>query len=255
MALYCVEYAHCFYARSDDDGATFSKPVDVTATFDGFKPDYDWAVLAVGPAHGIKLRTGRLVVPVWMSTGKEAGGHRPSCVATIYSDDAGKSWKRGAIVVDTPELKNPSETIVVELSDGRVLLNIRHENPEHRRAISMSKDGASGWSKPSLVDALYEPICMGSILRLSGDTPRIVYASPDPVAAGDKPGSRTRKNLTLRLSDDDARTWSVAKPLHPGPSAYSDLAQGPDGAIFCLYERDGSNIVCARFDEAWLRAK
>jgi sialidase-1 len=26
--------------------------------------------------------------------------HRPSCVATIYSDDHGKTWKRGAIIAD-----------------------------------------------------------------------------------------------------------------------------------------------------------
>jgi sialidase-1 len=41
--LYCVDYYRCFYLRSDDDGATFSKPVEITATFAQFRKDYDGA--------------------------------------------------------------------------------------------------------------------------------------------------------------------------------------------------------------------
>jgi sialidase-1 len=253
-ALYCIEYAKCFYCRSTDDGATFSEPVEITATFDKFRPDYDWAVLGTGPAHGLILKNGRLLVPVWLSTGKEGGGHRPSCVATIYSDDRGKTWQRGDIVVNTPELKNPSETIAVELADGRVMLNIRSENPEHRRAVSLSKDGATGWSKIKFAQELYEPICMASILRLR-DNHGIVFASPNPIGLGEAEKSKKRANLTLRLSKDEGETWPTAKVLHAGASAYSDLAQGPDGTIFCLYERDGYNIVCASFLPKWLSEK
>jgi sialidase-1 len=252
-ALYCVEYSHCFYARSADDGVTFSEPVEITASFEKFRPEYAWSVLAVGPAHGLLLSNGRLLVPVWMSTGKEGGAHRPSCVATIFSDDRGATWQRGDIVVDTPELKNPSETIAVELADGRTMLNIRHEGPEHRRAVSISKDGATGWSKVTLDDQLYEAVCMASILRVSqGAKNRILFASPDPIAAGEKSPSKKRTNLTLRLSDDDAKSWPVNKVLHATASAYSDLAKGSDGMLYCLYERDGHNIVCARFDLNWL---
>lgn len=251
-ALYCIEYAKCFYCRSTDDGATFSQPVEITATFDKFRPEYKWTVLGTGPAHGLVLQNGRLLVPVWLSTGE--GGHRPSCVATIYSDDRGKTWQRGDIVVNTPELKNPSETIAVELTDGRVLLNIRHENAEHRRAVSISKDGVTGWSPVKFAQELYEPICMASILRLR-DGQGIVFASPNPVGLGETEKSRKRANLTLRLSKDEGETWPTAKVLHAGASAYSDLAQGPDGTIFCLYERDGHNIVCAIFTPKWLSEK
>src|SRR5262249_22156589 len=34
--LYCLEYNRCFYLRSDDDGVTFSKPVEITAS--AFEP-------------------------------------------------------------------------------------------------------------------------------------------------------------------------------------------------------------------------
>ena len=53
--LFCLEYMRCFTMKSDDDGQTWSKPVEITATFDKFKKDYDWKVLATGPAHGIQL--------------------------------------------------------------------------------------------------------------------------------------------------------------------------------------------------------
>jgi sialidase-1 len=56
--LYCVEYARCFYMRSDDDGQTFGEPVEITATFERFRPEYDWKVLATGPGHGIQLSGG-----------------------------------------------------------------------------------------------------------------------------------------------------------------------------------------------------
>ena len=84
-----MEYSRCYYTRSDDDGVTFSDPVDITATFDAFRPEYDWKVLATGPGHGIRLTSGRLLVPVWLSTGTGGHAHRPSVNSTIYSDDNG----------------------------------------------------------------------------------------------------------------------------------------------------------------------
>jgi len=47
--LYCVEYRRCYYRRSDDDGRTFSDPVDITSALEKFRPDYDWKVIATGP--------------------------------------------------------------------------------------------------------------------------------------------------------------------------------------------------------------
>ena len=56
--LYCLEYMRCFAMRSEDDGATWSEPVEITGTFDAFRPEYDWKVLATGPGHGIRLALG-----------------------------------------------------------------------------------------------------------------------------------------------------------------------------------------------------
>ncbi|MHC4352893.1 MAG: sialidase family protein [Planctomycetota bacterium] len=256
--LYCVEYARCFYMRSDDDGRTFTEPVDITATFDKFRDEYDWKVLATGPGHGIQLQNGRLLVPVWLSTGTGGHAHRPSCVSVVYSDDHGRTWRRGQIVVAHPNPVNPSETVPVQLADGRVMFNIRHESKPRLRGISVSPDGATGWSKMIYHKQLPEPVCMGSIIRLTQKPEhkrnRILFANPH------NPDDRRRKNVTVKLSYDEGNTWPVAKSIEPGISGYSDLAVGPGGSIYCFYERGSvdtshyrpANLTVARFNLEWL---
>jgi sialidase-1 len=272
--LFCLEYARCFYMRSDDDGLNFSKPVEITSTFEQFRPEYDWKVLATGPGHGIQLRNGRLLVPVWLSDGTGGHAHRPSWVSVIYSDDQGKTWKRGEFAArHSEDLVYPSETTAVELADGRVLLNMRSESAAHRRAISVSRDGARGWTTPTFDQALPEPICLGGILRISGKADggkgRILFVNPDNLHSKRLQGSvegkaRTnadRQNLTLKLSYDEAQTWPVKKALDPGVAGYADLAVDPQsGAIFCFYERGGFDgvstrtryLTLARFNLEWL---
>lgn len=265
--LVCQEYMRCFYSRSDDDGKTFTEPVEITAAFDPFHKQYDWKVLATGPGHGVQLPSGRLVVPVWLSTASGPSAHRPSVITTIYSDDHGANWQCGEIVAnETDPLVNPSESVAVALADGGVLLNMRSEAHAHRRAIATSPDGATKWTRPRFDDALVEPICMASLCRYSlpgkNTRGRILFSNPANLARNDgkeSPGtSRDRKNLTVRLSYDECESWPVAKTLEAGPSAYSDLAVGPDGVIYCLYEHTprakapGPSIVLARFNLAWL---
>ena len=256
--LYCIDYGRCFYRRSTDDGVTFSQPVEITSTFEAFRPEYDWKVLATGPGHGIQLANGRLVVPVWLSTSKGGNAHHPSCVSVIYSDDHGKTWQRGDIVVNVPDLADPSETVAVQLADGRVMLNIRNENKEHRRAVSYSEDGATNWTKPVFDQQLYEPVCMGSIIRVStsadSDRNRLLFCNPHSLEPrDDRPATnvmKKRQNLSVKLSYDDGQTWPINKSIEPGASEYSDMAIGQDGVIYCLYSRGA--VTCARFNIEWL---
>ncbi len=266
-AVFCLEYMRAFYARSSDDGATWSKPVEITATFEQFRSRYDWKVLAAGPNHGVQMRSGRLVVPVWISTGTGGNAHRPSVTATIYSDDAGSTWKAGEIAApDTPEWINPNEAIGLELVDGRYMLNIRSESKAHRRLVTYSKDGATGWSKPEFHDALLEPICMASLIRLSAqpqsDKNRILFSNPHNLDRADgkgQPGvSRDRKNMTVKLSYDEGTTWPVSKVIDAGPGAYSDLAVTKAGTILLMYGSGGeprfagSQLTLVRFNLEWL---
>ena len=266
--LFCLEYMKVFYQRSTDDGLTFTTPVEITATFDAFTKDYGWKVLATGPNHSIQLRNGRLIVPVWLSTGTGGNAHRPSVTATIFSDDAGKTWQAGNIAVpDTAAWINPNETVAIELNDGRVMLNVRNESKAHRRLVTTSADGATGWSTPRFDDALLEPICMGGIVRYRhGGQNLILFSNPhnlDKEKGQPEPGkSRDRKNVSVKISRDEGQTWSVHKSIEPGPSMYSDIAVTRAGTILCFYGRSGDNqgmaafaggrLTVARFNLDWL---
>jgi len=249
--VFCVEYMRAFYMRSDDDGRTFSKPVEITSAFDGFRKSYPWAVLATGPGHGIELKNGRLLVPVWISLGTAGTGHSPSVAATIYSDDRGATWKAGEIAgPDTPEMPAPNETAAVQLGDGRVMLNIRAASKTQRHIVTFSKDGATQWTSPRFDDQLFEPVCFASLARLGKN--RLLFVNPDSA-------QRERRNLTVRLSEDDGRTWKVKRAIEPGPSAYADLAVLRDGTILCLYESGMKmpyeTLSLARFNREWLNER
>jgi sialidase-1 len=269
--LYCVGYKRIFYMESKDDGQSFSKPKEINQIFEEFKPDFKYKVkpkykgkyriIATGPGHGIQLTNGRLIVPVWMA---KRHIHRPSVISVIYSDDRGKTWKRSEVILG--KLENPSETVAVQLSDGSVLLNIRNESKICRRAISVSKDGISNWSEPVFDDTLLEPVCFGSIIRLTSkeneDKNRILFVNPDSIE-GDPTelfNLRPRQNLTVKLSYDECKTWPVSKSIEPGSSGYADIAVGKDYTIYCLYERDcpiekdfdTTAMTIARFNLEWL---
>ena len=174
----------------------------------------------------------------------------------FYSDDSGQSWKLGGSVG-----KHTDECQVVELGDGRLMINMRNywgrdgKTPERggMRAVATSNDGGATWSDLEFDDTLIEPICQASL---------IAYSKPDGEAGHDwllfsNPASKTkREQLTVRLSKNDGRDWPVSRVLHEGPSAYSCLTVLPDGEIGCLYEAGRDNayekIVFARLSRDWL---
>jgi len=265
--LFCLEYMRVFYTRSGDDGETFTQPVEITAAFDRFRPEYPWRVVATGPGHGIQLSNGRLLVPVWLSLGTGGNGHHPSVSATVYSDDHGASWHRGEIAVpSTPQFPDPNETTAAQLADGSVLLNVRTEARENRRTVVTSKDGATRWSPPRLQQDLPDPICFAGMVRLSTRKTvgrnRLLFSNPENLtrADGRESVSKDRRNLTIHLSYDEGETWPVKRTLEPEMAGYSDLAVLPDATVLCLYETGSAQpggspnwqLVLARFNLEWL---
>jgi sialidase-1 len=257
--LYCIEYQRVFYMRSDDDGVTWSKPVEITSVFDQYRPDLDWQVVATGPGHAVQLRTGRLVVPFWMNTTNH--DVRPaSGIGVVYSDDHGTNWQRGDLV-----LRSGTEPNVAELADGRVFLTVRNGDPRDRRKVTWSPDGVKGWSKPEFVEDLLEPGCMAGMVLWPGQggdrKPLVLFSNPNTT----KRDHKDRAEITIHASRDGGRTWPISRLLQSGPGAYSDLAVLPDGTILCFYESGTpeadakhhrpwayANITLARFNLDWL---
>ncbi|MCB1230799.1 MAG: exo-alpha-sialidase [Verrucomicrobiae bacterium] len=233
--LYAVDFQKVYYVKTDDKGAKQGEPVDLTPVFEKFRDEVDWKVIAPGPGHGIQLASGRLVVPVWISDGKEGIGLQAAAVSTVFSDDGGKTWDRGEIAAKHFTLENtktgtpielPSEASIAQGADGTVVLNIRNKALKGQRAQSSSKDGATGWSEAEFVDGLMEPICQGS-LTAAGDK-GLVFANPANMIM--------RKSLTARLSTDDGKTWPASYVIDDGIAGYSDLAS--DGStVWVVYER------------------
>jgi len=219
--------------HSTDDGATWSKPRNITAT----AKKADWTGIAHGPGVGIQTRSGRLVIPC----NHYSKGRR--CVL-IWSDDHGKTWQLGGET--GPKM---SESQVVELADGTLMLNMRSYRGKHRRAIATSTDGGRTWSEIRDDPTLIEPVCQASFLRytLAGEhgRNRLLFANPAH--------EKSRVNGTVRLSYDEGKTWPVAKTLVPGGYAYSCLTVLKDMSLGCLYETESyKKIRFARFTLEWL---
>jgi len=222
--LYCENYARVFYRRSTDDGRTWSEPREITA--DTRPAHYARNLIATGPGHGLAHSNGTLICPVWMTTGEPGCKlHRPSDIAALYSKDRGETWQIGEALYSTADLPDMSEASAAELSDGRVMLNIRSESAKRRRAVAVSPDGHSNWSSPALDEALPDPVCCGSLLGC-GDALLFCNAASE----------LSRENLTLRRSYDDGQTWQDSLVIDPGAAQYSDIAVLGD-TVYVLYEK------------------
>lgn len=236
-----------FMTCSRDDGKTWSEPYEITSD----TKDKTWSWYATGPGAGIQLEhgenRGRLVIPCDHDTPTETSkGHFSH---TIYSDDHGKTWQLGG----TAPLDRENECEVVELLEGQLMLNMRNSDRSiHHRQIAFSDDGGLTWKNQRQDKTLIEPICQASIRRYrwpKGNEPGVIlFSNP-----ADK---KKRKNMTVRASLDDGKSWPFARQIYAGSSAYSCLVALPDGRIGCLYEADDyKRIRLATFDLNWLMDK
>jgi sialidase-1 len=223
---------------SDDDGRTWAEPREITdqARFPNL-PENAW--YATGPGVGIQLATGehagRLVIPSDHRTGGGATRSGKYGSHALYSDDGGKSWQRSS-----PIYEGCNECQVVELADGRLLLNMRmQENPTYRnglRGLSISEDGGESWGEVHFNAALLDPICQGSFLRVEdGGKAAYLFSCPRPSEEATA-GPDDRRNLTVLVSRDECRTFPVRKVIHSGPAAYSCMQPLGEDRIAILFE-------------------
>jgi sialidase-1 len=240
--------ARMFVISSDDNGASWSKPRDITSI--AGNRAWDW--YAAGPVHGIQLErgphTGRLIAPCDHQVKSDGswGSH------IVYSDDHGATWKLGASdthAKDDP--LHPNECVAVELVDGRVYVNAReHQGSDPAtRTIAYSSDGGQTFDAPFVAEPqITTAVVQNSLVRLAavdrGDKQNVlVYAGP---------GHPTkREDLTILVSTDEGKTWGRKTVIHRGPAAYSDLVKLDEGRVGVLYEAGKKlygEIVFATFD-------
>ena len=210
--------------HSSDNGRTWSPPVDMTEKV----KLKNWTWYATGPGCGIQTRSGRLIIPCdHIDDAGNWGSH------VLYSDDHGRTWHLGGSAGP-----KTNECEVVELADGRLLLNMRNYNRNVPcRAIAESHDGGLTWSPLRYDTTLVEPICQASIRRVEG-----LSLNGQPLIAFSNPAdTKERKKLTVRVSADSCQSWPWSLVVWPGPAAYSCLASLADGTLLVLYERGNTH--------------
>ena len=220
--------------HSDDDGTSWSPPVDLTEMV--WQPG--WQGIFATSGTDIQISTGRLLVPLVV---RDALGTLHSVNA--YSDDHGKTWKSGKFIgVGTDESHN------AELPDGSILQNMRNG---HYRAIAISHDGGVNFGPVTYDEALIDPGCNASITRYR-------HGRKDVYVFTNAASSR-RENMTVRLSYDDAKSWAASRVIFAGPAAYSTAVPLSDGSVGLLYERGEKlsveEITFAKFRLRWVTEK
>ena len=219
-----------YLCYSDDDGLTWSEPVEMSTSC----KDPTWGWYATGPGVGIQLRSekykNRLIIPanhsydVQDTTEAVRGGYGYGS-HVIYSDDGGLSWTLGESI--TPGC---NESQVVELSNGDLMMNMRSYNKKGCRAIAISNDGGASWSDIKHDPQLVESVCQASLIDYGSYKGKRRYLFSNPAV------SSGRSHMTIKASHDDCQTWNNGTLVHEGPAAYSCLTVLPDGSIGLFYE-------------------
>jgi len=229
----------CWMMKSEDDGKTWSKPVNITGTTKA----EDWTWYATGPGVGIQLESGRLLIPC----DHAVAGTGMFRSHIIFSDDQGETWELGGVPGDYT-----NECQAIQKRDGSILLNMRSYHGENLRFTSVSGDGGETWTEPEMDKELIEPVCQASLIRYEGDGEknRLLFSNP---------ADKKRIKMTVKVSHDEGDTWPIAKLVYAGPSAYSCLGELPSGEVGLLYERGVEHpyekITFASFPIEWVEGE
>jgi len=276
-------YTRVFYKYSNDDGLTWSGRNEITEVLNskkdgspnkdesgnwitdvnGFPCDYVGRAFHMpGPGHGLQLSGGRLLLQIWNRTALGVIGKgtipvskRTYGICTVYSDDHGETWNYGSAFGH--EGQNMNESRMVELENGDIYLNARYvnnatEEKNNYRYTAISLDKGIHWTDIKMDEnfPLSNPCDAGLIsFKKYGENRNLILYSKNESKEG-------RKNLILRMSNDEGISWHVSKIIDEGPAGYSDLAVLPDKTLLLVYETGvKSPVYCARFRLDWLKNK
>lgn len=215
--------------KSDDDGKTWSPLINITEDI----KEPEWELVMVGPGSGITTSDGTLVFPAQF---QDKNGMPHSTI--LYSKDNGKSWHFG-----NGAKPNTTESQVVELSDGSLMLNMR-DNRGGARSVYTTDDLGKRWKKhPTSRKALPEPVCNAGLIKTTTN----INGSQQNVLLFVNPNStQGRKMMTLKASLDEGQTWPEKYQilLDEGYGfGYPNLTMVDDSTIGVLYEGSQAHMV------------
>jgi sialidase-1 len=230
------------FLSSDDDGATWTTPLDVTTSV----ALSSWSQILLGPGHGIRLEhgpnTGSLALAAMhnrASDGK-SGGH------LLVSSNGGATWRIEANETDSP-IFHFGEFSLAEGADGSLLANARvninvtdaERQAGMRVVASMSPDFMYTSSPPfSRTTQFRGPAVAGALLAREGsfrlgDDRRTLFSFP---AGEHGTFSGQRHDLRVYTSRNDGTSWGPGKRVVGPWAAYSDLVALDGASVGVLHE-------------------
>jgi len=230
------ETGQLMLVRSDDDGVTWSKPINITAQIK--KPE--WCFILQGPGKGITMADGTIVFAAQYQDPPTKRRLPHSTI--IFSKDHGKTWRVGTGAFD-----DTTEAQVAEIEPGVLMLNCRY-NRESRRVVMVTRDMGLTWTPhPTHRKALIEPrTCMASLISIDGERtgkpgPRLLFSNPNSLAG--------RNHITIKSSNDRGLTWPRTAQLlldEWGGAGYSCLSMIDDKTVGILYEGSRAQMTFQR---------
>lgn len=260
VGLWASNYSYplrLYQSESDDNGASWTKPVDVSESIYNAiygSRYYNWIGMFAGSGSGIQLKkgekAGRLMFVVAARNGNEWGGSMSNYA--VYSDDHGVTWN----VSSMSACSNGDEAKVVELENGDLLMSIKNRN-KGSRLMARSYDQGVTWTNAVVNSNLNDPACNGDVISYEADGKYyLIHSMPA--------STTTRENVTVYLSLDGGQTWPISREVYHGYSAYSVLQVLDDGTIGIIVEEgkwddnlpgdDGFELAYYNFTLDWLMA-
>ena len=242
-----AETGQFMLARSDDDGVTWSKPINITKQIK--KPE--WSFILQGPGRGITMSDGTLVFPAQFQDPPEKKRTPHSTI--IYSKDRGDTWHCG-----TAAFRNTTESAVVEIEPGVLMLNCRFDLT-NRRVVMLTRDMGQTWEEhPSSRKALPEPrACMGSLLGPVATSTNAIQSESLLLFSNPNVENGPRRRMSIKASDDLGMTWPTRwhTLVDEGASAgYSCLTMVDKKTVGILFEGSRAHMTFLRIPLSELTA-
>jgi sialidase-1 len=205
------------YVKSRNNGKTWSQPVDITDQVSKSQWHHDFKFITSG--RGIQTREGTLLHTL---VNLNNGLH------LFKSDDHGSSWQ----LIDYPLIPG-DESKVVQAGDGSWMVNSR-VNQKGFRQIHRSADQGKTWTTYR-DDQLVDPACNAGIIRWTPDPQNL---NPGYLLFVNANHPTDRKNLTLRISKDDGKTWPISQTIYTGSAAYAAICLLENNDLGVFFEKD-----------------